>query len=243
VSAPPYTYRFDTGGLASGSHVLTARAVDGIGLADEAVTSFTIDRPAPGSVVINDRADFTNDPNVTLTVTAPPGTSGVRISNDPDFAGAETLPVKPTYKWTLGSSAGQRDTRIAYVRFVDPVEGDTVVSDDIILDQTKPTIVKAGVYRRGNRKALAKPVAGLTKGCSRASVLLKVNAHDDRSGVAGMRFGFSPHKLGQRSAFRPQVAVSLPPKLSRASTLYLQVRDGAGNLSKLKTVSLQRVCR
>jgi hypothetical protein len=244
VTQPPYKYSFSTAGLASGSHVVTARAVDRIGLTQEQVTSFTVDRPPPGNVVINNRADFTNDPHVTLAVAAPPGTVGIRISNDPDFEGAPTLPVQTTYPWTLGSSAGDRDTRIVYVRFVDPVEGDTVVSDNIILDQTKPTIVRAGVYRRGNRKLVPKLHNNITKGgCSNAPLMLKIKARDDRSGVSGVRFGFTPRNLGRHLAFRPQVPVTMPPKLTASRALYLRVRDGAGNLSKVRKVSLRNVCK
>lgn len=242
VSAPPYSHSFDTSGLASGSHVITVRAFDRVGLSDEAVTSFSVDRPAPGHVLIDNGADFTNDPNVTLAVEAPAGTSGIRIANNPDFANAASLPVQSTYPWTLGSRAGQRDTRIVYVRFVDPVEGDTVVSDDIILDQTRPTIARASVYRRGNRKPLAKVRGRITKGaCSKVPLVLKLKAHDDRSGVVKLNFGFSPRNLGRQLGFRSQLPVTVPAKLARPA-LYVRVTDGAGNLSKVRKVGLRNVC-
>ena len=243
VTAPPYAYRFASDHLASGSHVVTVRAVDHVGLTDQKVTGFSIDRPAPGSVVINNRADFTNDRHVTLTVATPPGTTGISVSNDPDFVGAPVLPVQPTYKWQLGDSAGQRDTRIVFVRFTDPDEGDTVVFDNIILDQTKPRITRARVDRRGNRKPIVYPANALARGkCSRTAMDLRVKARDDRSGVRDLRFGFRPGALGTHVPFRSRVAVTVPPKLS-SPTLYLRVRDGAGNLSSLRKVSLRGVCR
>jgi hypothetical protein len=244
VTNPPYTAHFSTDRLASGSHVITAQAVDHVGLSDQKVTAFSVDRPPPGHVTINESADFTNDPNVTLTVEAPPGTTGVRISNDPDFGTAPLQPVQQTYPWRLGDSPGERDTRIVFLRFVDPNEGDTVVFDNIILDQTRPRIIRARVFRRGNRKPAAAGVGSVTKhSCSRAPLNLSVKAHDDRSGVSGLRYGFSRRHLGTRLAFQSQLPVNVPPKLRSPTALFLRVRDGAGNLSKIRKVSLHNACR
>ena len=107
----------------------------------------TVCPPNTGSIGISikDAALYTNDPTVELTITAPAGATGLRVSNDGGFAAAKTRSIRRgAYSWHLRSSGPERLPRTVYVRFGgECVDAAQTYTDDIILDETPPRVESA----------------------------------------------------------------------------------------------------
>lgn len=169
-------------------------------------------RPIRPAISINDGAIYTNDPNVTVSVTTPPGVASFRLGNDP-----AVFPFRATranadghYPWQLSGTGGARDVRRVHVRFTPNESGSGPdLFDDIILDQRPPAVLSAKL--------------------SRARLVLR--ARDNRSGVRGLHITANRKKPGRQRRFSRTVKVN-----GRARKLYVRVVDGAGNPSKWKTV-------
>jgi hypothetical protein len=260
--AAPFEASFSSADLTPGSNSVTARAFDGVGNSDSDVASFTV-KPAPATtpaaeappsvgVSINEGARYTNTRDVRLLLRPPPGATGALVSNDGLLDAAMSTPLEgeTTIAWTLGEASRGPAVRTVYVRFTGPGLDPSAVpfDDDIDLDETRPAIdrIEVGSSRRGNRKiaqAAARP-EGLAKGevrCRRTA-LLTVRAHDDLSGVDQLVYGFRPGSLSEAERFRGRLRISLPRRLGKPK-MYVQVRDGATNLSKRRPVNLRQVCR
>lgn len=95
--------------------------------------------PQDFSISINDGALFTNQTAVSLTLTAPSGTSEMLISNDGGFAGASWEPFTVQKPWTITAYDSYVIPRIVYAKFSTAGEISGVYQDDIILDVTAPT--------------------------------------------------------------------------------------------------------
>src|SRR4029079_5718565 len=99
------------------------RVSDGVGKNGTAEHEFN-ETHAPGSggssvgVSINQGAQYTNKPKVTLTIVAPPGTTSLLIANDVGSVGALPQPLASTVDWTLDSSGPERLPKTVYVRFL-----------------------------------------------------------------------------------------------------------------------------
>lgn len=91
-------------------------------------------------VSINNGALFTNHINVSLSISARPGTRQMQVSNDGGFSGALWEHYTPIKSWTITQYGNYVIPRVVYVRFKD-AEGNTngPFQDDIILDVTPPT--------------------------------------------------------------------------------------------------------
>lgn len=190
--------------------------------ADGSLTSVSVIRPTPPApdwtltegVSVNGGAIYTNDPHVRLRVTLPSWyPSSFRISNSPEFTGVRptrVTGVADSYDWLLDDSSGPvRSVKHVWVRFTgDGTWPDSVVADDIILDQTPPQVVSAQLKRVGSH------------------VVLNVRATDNRSGVKRVQVTPSRGKPGQARPFASRIVVAGAPR-----TLYVRVRDGAGNFS------------
>ena len=167
--------------------------------------------PGPVGASINGGDQFTNDPDVELVVRWPAFTLNATLSNDGGFAGASVVPVTETIPWTLLSSGSERLPKTVYVRFDDSTQ---TFQDDIILDQTPPTVRRASKVSRR---------------------LLVVKASDNVSGVAEMQI------TRNRRAPRPWERYRTRVKLGRSSrTAWVRVRDSAGNESRWRAVRATR---
>ncbi len=131
------------------------------GMDSRAVTAFAIDSNDPPSLYagtssgiwkytvtsgvqnyglsINQAALFTNQTAVTLTLTAPPGTTQMEFSNDGGFGGAAWEPFAATKAWTINSAGSNILPRIVYARFLTDGQQSGQYLDDIVLDQTPPS--------------------------------------------------------------------------------------------------------
>ncbi len=168
--------------------------------------------PVRPAISINDGAVYTNDPDVTVSVTPPPGVASFRLSNDPASFPLRAVRVEPSgaYPWQLAGSGGTRDVRRVHVRFSASQSGSGPdLFDDIILDQRPPSVTSAK----------------LTRG------RLLLRARDNRSGVRRVQVTGNRRKPGRARRFARKVKVS-----GSARKLHVRVIDGAGNASKWKTV-------
>jgi hypothetical protein len=262
----PYAARFSTATLDPGGHVVTAKAFDNAGHSASDAAGYSVkasegsgvqqpptDQPVPDvGVSINGGQAYTNSPVVSLTLRPPQGATEATISND-GLVNPTTVPLNgELVSWTLDSSGPERLPKTVYVHFKGPgIDSTAQHTDDIILDETAPKVdgVIVTPARRGNRRirfariGFVKVGAGLVKPrCSAAHLRLKVKAHDNVSHVSSLSYRFTRHSTATNVKFESNVPVKVPPKL-HPTALFVAVRDGALNLSKVHKISLRRVCR
>jgi hypothetical protein len=161
--------------------------------------------PPPGAVgiSINDGAQYTNDPDVDLRVVWQLGDNTVLLSNDGGFAGAEPLPVSAHTPWRLDSSGPERLPKTVYARFG---AGTQTFTDDIILDETEPTL--SSVTFASKRR-------------------LRIGARDRTSGLRSFQLTRKKAHPGKRHRFHRTVRYK-----GKARHLYVRVFDRAGNRSR-----------
>jgi uncharacterized repeat protein (TIGR01451 family) len=186
-------------------------------------------------LTINEGALFTNNPTVSLRFAwnAAANITWYQISNDGGFTpGGSTTPWmpadpgNPTYSgWALAAYGDLRLPRTVYIRFRDATGAPFgPFQDDIILDPTPPQVDSLELAPLG-KGALA------LRAASGKSVLVKVTAHDDNSGLQAVQ-------LSNRSDFA--AASSYPVNsglteitwpLQPSGLVYARVIDRAGNAS------------
>jgi PKD domain len=197
------------------------------GVVDTATTSVDV-RAAPPvgpvGVSIDDGATYTNDPNVTLKVTWPAFAANVIVSNDGGFADAGTFPVAAAVPWKLDSSGPERLPKTVYARFDD---GTQTFQDDIILDETPPTISEAEVTSAGGSGSSRAAISAAAK-----TYHVKLRASDKTSGVAVVQIAVTTKKPTKAVAYKSTLTVrGVEPK-------YVRVQDRAGNYTKWRKLSL-----
>jgi hypothetical protein len=174
-------------------------------------------------VSINRAAKYTNHPGVELTIAAPDTATGVVVSNDGGFAHPRTMApsASRTYPWTLRSTGRERLPKTVYVRFAGPCSDPAQsFQDDVILDQTRPRILRARVTRP----------AGPGKG--RATPTLSLRATDNASGLSRAQVRYRAGRRARTFAVRFRNRFRLTASATRVR---VRVRDGAGNFSRWKT--------
>lgn len=187
-------------------------------------------KPQPGTagVSINNGDIFTNDPRVELSVIWPHiGLGSMTISNDGGFAKSTKLEVQYKVPWTLQSSGPERLPKTVYLFFDN---GSTRFTDDIILDETPPTLVDVSVPYEGAGVSLLRSMARASR---KRSVTVVTRARDRTSGVSAIQIG--PRKSGKlkKMKYRSRITVS-----TASRKLWVRVFDRAGNPSKWKSVRL-----
>ncbi len=93
--------------------------------------------PPEGSLVIDGGAKYTVDVDVHLSIRFydMTGVVGMKVSNEPSFAGVDWQDPVTSMEWSLDDEEG---IRTVHVRLVDPVGWETDLADEIILDRTPP---------------------------------------------------------------------------------------------------------
>jgi hypothetical protein len=229
------------GPLADGAYTFSVRAVDARGNADDTPASraFKVVAPAPGpgspctstgrkdglpvGVSIAAGARYTKDPKLQLTIIPPDAATGLSISNDGGFKRPFTGPLDPgrRYGWALDSSGPERLPKTVYVRFsgacVDPSQA---FQDDIILDETAPTL---------STPTVRAPAKG-----RRGALTLGLKASDNASGVKTVEVRRRNKRL-LVAAYRRKLRLRGTPQ-----NLTVRVKDGAGNTSRWKKVKVLR---
>jgi hypothetical protein len=179
--------------------------------------------PGPPSLAINGGAEYTNDPRVTLTLGPSNWLFEVEISNDGGFGQSKTVPPSQSgrYAWRLQSSGPERLPKTVYLRTTGM--GSHTVADDIVLDERPPQITSLSV-------------AGRTSGArSAATARLRVRVRDRVSGVASMQVTSNKRRPGKWKTFKASSSVR-----TNASTLWVRVRDRAGNASRWRGLKVKR---
>lgn len=98
-----------------------------------------LSEPVGYSISINDSALFTNQTAITLTLTAPSGTTEMIISNDGSFSGATWEPFVTQKPWAITEYGDYVIPRVVYAKFKTYGQISGVYQDDIILDTIAPT--------------------------------------------------------------------------------------------------------
>jgi hypothetical protein len=177
-------------------------------------------------MTVNDGAQYTNDPDVTLSVIAPSSATTLRVANDGGFLKARTMSVAPSIHWRLDQSGRERLPKTVYLRFGSDVQ---TFTDDIILDQTEPTVTSATLVESGSattRTAVAAAAAAKTR-----TYRVRVRASDATSGVGQVQFAASkrhPAKLHAIKRIGSYTGVKRPR--------FVRVRDRAGNYSRWRSI-------
>ncbi len=178
---------------------------------------------APPRLLINGGADYTNDPRVTLTLEGANWLFEVEISNDGGFRrSTKTSPSDSgRYPWRLQSSGPERLPKTVYMRTTGM--GGHTVTDDIVLDERPPQITSLALARapRGARAA--------------ATPRLRVRVHDRVSGVSSMQVTGNKRRPGKWLTFKASPSVR-----ASGSTLWVRVRDRAGNTSRWRGLKVKR---
>jgi PKD domain len=185
------------------------------------VVTSTPPRNRPLGVSIDDGAQYTNDPKVTVFAVWPSFASNAFVSNDGGFKNGQTFPVAEQIPWTLDSSGPERLPKTIYVRFESGSQTSETYQDDIILDQTPPKVLSASLTSGGSKAA---------RTAAKKKVTLKLKATDNVSGVSGVQVTASKRKPGKVLRYKKSL------KVKPAKKLYVRVRDKAGNFSAWRTV-------
>lgn len=177
--------------------------------------------PGPAGVSINAGSRYTNDQDVTLGLRWPSLAEQLFVSNDGGFGALQTFPVAPAIPWKLDSSGPERLPKTVYLRFTGGTAGPETYQDDIILDETPPTVQSASATI---------PAAGAAGAAAKRKVAVRLKATDATSGVAFLQVGEkrSPALVKRRYTTRLTLR-------SSAKRLYVRVIDTAGNISRWRT--------
>ena len=127
---------------------MLVRVSDRAGLAAIARTDQRVTTTGPAGelgITINDSARYTRSPKVTITSTWPLFATEMLVSNDGGFGLPARLPLRKKSPWTLDSSGAERSSRLVYVRFRRGLTTSETYIDDIILDESRPSVTLARV--------------------------------------------------------------------------------------------------
>ena len=213
----------------------------------------------PDSFSVNDGAEFTSSRDVRLAIVGPNlwkgattgAASTAEVSNDGGFKESKLFKLADgasEVDWMLQSSREGTFTKIAYVRFWNcygnPVATPAVLTDDIIFDNTLPTITTVSadpIAAAGKVLALGTNLLQQKK----QSFRLKISARDSISGPSLIQLRqskFSPIKVVELNG--PYGPATLnPTQLKKSVTISvgsrqfdIRVVDRAGNASRWKRV-------
>lgn len=204
-------------------------------------------KPPAGDVgiSINDGDAFTNSKSVGLNLIWPENTVQVRVSNDGGFAASKTktFDIDDTVAWNLDDTLTGIFSKVVYVRFIGSgVDGTKTFQDDIVLDTTAPVISSASATPATGSAAVSlqstrSAVVDLRLGAKKTTTYrVKISAKDRLSGVSKVQFNTKASAKGAKSA---NFSRSLKVRTS-SRTLWVRVRDGAGNFTKWRQVRVLR---
>ena len=222
----------DTGGTATTTETfasprdnpVSVRVTDSEGLTATAGAQLRVNPPpALGSqfgVTINNGAQFTRTPNVTVAARFPASTTSMLFSNDGGFLSPTVFPPSASVKWKLDSSGPERLPKQIYVRFLAGTIPSETFQDDIILDEVPPRVQQAIVA-----PAASASVAHISAVKRRWRV--RVRATDSNSGVARLQITSNKRRPGKLLRYRRRLTVR-----SVARPKWVRARDRAGNFSR-----------
>jgi hypothetical protein len=206
-------------------HPVGVRVTDAVGAVATQAAQLKVNASTPlGSqfgVTINNGAQFTRTPNVTVTANFPASTTSLLFSNDGGFLAPSVFPPAKSIKWKLDSSGPERLPKQIYVRFLAGTIPSETFQDDIILDETPPTV----------QQAVVTPAAGSSQAAARAAAKpkwkLRVKAKDSNSGVARIQVTANKKRPGKLLRYKRRLTVK-----SAQRPKWVRARDRAGNYSR-----------
>ena len=198
-------------------------------------------------VSVNDGAEFSNSRDVNVNLSFDSGVIGqVMISNDGGFPSSQRRIVnysKNTIPWTLNATRDERMVKTIYVKYklVDRYTGSLsstwsqTLSDDIILDTTIPIIETASA---ADQSVSAQGFTSLRSVVKHKSVKVNLSARDNKSGVDKLQYSTKKSSSGAVTrTYSKSFSASLNPNIS---TIYIRVKDKAGNWSAWKTIAITK---
>jgi photosystem II stability/assembly factor-like uncharacterized protein len=204
------------------------------------------------SISINDGDLYTNQTAVQLSLTAPPGTTEMLVSNDGGFAGATWEPFQAQRSWTITEYGANPIPRVVYAKFKTNGLTSGLYQDDIVLDVSPPTgsVILTDTVEGAVSLAYGKTEAMIpapSKIMSHTVLLpismrnyrpgyvyvgLTLSAVDDLSGVSEMLISDQADFAGAEwEAYVPETNRWL--RDDGGATVYVKYRDRAGNESQV----------
>jgi len=216
--------------------VVEETATNAGGTSAPATSAATGAVPESGPVGLEiDNGDYaTDDPNVTIEAAWPAGTQSILISNNGGFrTDTQTVAPASTIDWTLEQTGADRLPKTVYVRFLGVGQDDINFTDDIILDETAPTVQSA-------------TVSGPGAGAARAARATKLKYYKLRLKAKDQLVGVCEVATNQRRSVSGEVLSALTSckargilRLSRTLDLklgtaprYVRVQNSAGDWSR-----------
>jgi hypothetical protein len=240
------TFEVDTGTSPTASRTYSTRldgtvkvrVTDSGGLTAEAGQHLIVTKvSAQGNfgISINGGAEVTNSRNVQLEMRWPSRAINALISNDGGFASPSVLPVDSPIAWTLPSSGPQLLPKTVYVRFTGGDAGRETYTDDIILDETQPTIQSATARPLGNGGS-----ASATKSRARR-YKVSLRARDGVTGITAVQVSNKRAKPGKlRKVKRSRRFAGKLAFKSKGNKIYVRVQDVAGNFSRWRKARITK---
>lgn len=177
-------------------------------------------------MTINGGALYTNDPDVTLSVNAPDWAKTLRVSNDGGFGAAKRFSVSNKLRWRLAESGSERLPKTVYLRFGNDAQ---TFTDDIILDQTEPTVSSATLA--SSSSPLTNAAVASSASSQARTYLVRLRAKDHTSGVAKLQFATNRRRPGALRRFERNSRYK-----GASAPKYVRVRDRAGNFSRWRSI-------
>lgn len=172
--------------------------------------------PPTGAITINEVSP-TNQGTLHLTITSDLtlGAGQMMFSEDPAFGGAVYQPFATSATFAVSAGDG---VKTVYARFMDAAGNETSaeISDSVTVDRTAPDV---DLYINGG--------AAVT---TSRDVVLTIPASDALSGVTQMVVSSNPDFGEPYVAYSPVANFTLPAG-DGSKTVYVQVRDAAGNFT------------
>jgi hypothetical protein len=222
---------------ASGTYTVQLKVTRAGGRVDTAsgqIVVAPVPPPGPVGVLINNGDYATNNPHVKIGLVWPAGATQAFISNNGGFGvsgNAMKFPLATRIPWTLERTGADRLPKTVYVRFLGAGMDDTNFTDDIILDETAPTMSSAQIVDGAGSTAASASRA------RRRRYRVKVKAQDKIVGVcevnaSGKKTGGS---LVTIKNCRQKGILNLTRTVTIHSTTppkYVRVRNSAGSWSR-----------
>jgi hypothetical protein len=190
---------------------------------------------APVGVSIEDGADYTDSPKVQVNLSWPRSAMAVLLSNDGGFKNYKRVSLSKTATWTLSSTGSERLPKTIYIRYVmsDGSRSETF-TDDIILDETDPTLGTVSAQRVGGTTVNALSVFRVKK----PSVKMTITASDANSGLDRIEIKGGGKTL--KFTVNPKTKRSVVTLTTSRTSVQVRSVDRAGNVSKWKTVKIPK---
>ena len=214
-----------------GTYAVSLRVSDRAGLtattrAEQRVSA--VPGPQTVGVSINDGAQYTKTPRVTIKAVWPTFATHMLISNDGGFQPATTFLLATRTPWTLETTGAELLPTIVYVRFQRGLSISDY-SDNIILDERKPVVTAARVTPAKGGGAPLLRLTARDRGLSGVrSAQVTNNRRDPKARYRATR---ATIKLNRRRGER---------RLTLRKPIYVRVRDRAGNVSAWRRAVVRR---